>query len=733
MKKALFTLFATVALAAGSQASLILTERFSYPDGAIVGAPNSPWLSHSGTGGSMVCSNNQLVVSTARTEDVNAFLAGVTSLTGTSPYNTNSAFTVYSKFQVYFTQLPTTAGAYFAHFKDNNGGAQTGFAARIWASATNAITGGTVPAGKLRLGIGNGSSSLQGSGQIDTDLTTNVIYTVVTRFVPATGVSTIWLNPSLETDPSVTATDVGTAARPNALDVYAYALRQATGEGTMFIDNLKVATSFDDLSAPGISFIASQATPANTPTAAIPFTVVDDETPAASLTVAGTSSNTALVPNANIVFGGGGTNRTVTVTPATGQQGTTTITITCTDTDSKSTSVTFLLTVGAPVISSIPNITTPSNTIPAAVSFTVGDAESPAASLTLTGSSSNPTLIPNASIVFGGSASNRTVSVTPASGQIGIATITVNVSDGANTASTSFVVNVYPLLGVLFTENFNYPDGPLYNAAGSPWSHTSPTAANFFEVGVSNSQAVLSGGLQEDVSAGITNVIGAAFNTTNGYILYSGFTVTFSALPSAAGEYFAHFRDDGNSFRARIFATITNAAVGKFRLGIANQGGAASVTVPIDLSLGTNYSVVTKYVVGSGISTLWVNPQAEASSSVTATDAIGLSEITSYGLRQSTGIGTNSLDNLKIGTSFSDVATILVVTPPPPVSLNIALVSGNVQISWSTNSVGYALESKATITGATWTPVGQTPTVSGTNNVVTVTPTGTAFYRLNHP
>jgi hypothetical protein len=346
----------------------------------------------------------------------------------------------------------------------------------------------------------------------------------------------------------------------------------------------------------------------------------------------------------------------------------------------------------------------------------------------LSGASSNTGLIPNVNITFGGSASNWTVSVTPVASQTGLSTITV--SDGVNTSSSSFVVTVYPLLGLLFQDDYNYPDGSLVGAPATLWTHMPPSTVPFFELAVTNSQAVMSGGLQEDVFAGITNVIGAAFDTTNSYVLYSGFTANFSALPSVAGEYFAHFRDGNTSFRARIFASTANAASGKFRLGIANQAGAVSAEVPIDLSLGTTYSVVTKYNVGSGVGTLWVNPQTEASSSVTATDTIGLSEITIYGLRQATGIGTNTLDNLKIGTSFSDVATI--IAPPPAVSLKVALVNGNVQISWSTNSVDYVLESKA-VNGASWMTVSQTPAVNGTNNVVTVTPTGAAFYRLNHP
>jgi subtilisin-like proprotein convertase family protein len=76
------------------------------------------------------------------------------------------------------------------------------------------------------------------------------------------------------------------------------------------------------------------------------------------------------------------------------------------------------------------------------LNLTVGDAETAAGSLTVSGSSSNPTLVPNANIVFGGSGSNRTVTVTGAAGQTGTATITVSVSDGQLSANSSFVLTV---------------------------------------------------------------------------------------------------------------------------------------------------------------------------------------------------------------------------------------------------------------------------------------------------
>ena len=98
----------------------------------------------------------------------------------------------------------------------------------------------------------------------------------------------------------------------------------------------------------------------------------------------------------------------------------------------------LLLTVNAvndlPTISNIVNRASTEDA-DGSVAFTVGDVETAAGSLTVTGTSSNAALVPNANIVFGGSGANRTVTVTPAANQNGTATITVTVSDGALTAS----------------------------------------------------------------------------------------------------------------------------------------------------------------------------------------------------------------------------------------------------------------------------------------------------------
>src|SRR5262249_4025080 len=78
------------------------------------------------------------------------------------------------------------------------------------------------------------------------------------------------------------------------------------------------------------------------------------------------------------------------------------------------------------------------------IAFTVGDAEEAAANLQLSAASSNQGLVPNGNIVFGGSGANRTVTVTPAAGQTGSATITETGNDGPHNTNMNFVLTVSP-------------------------------------------------------------------------------------------------------------------------------------------------------------------------------------------------------------------------------------------------------------------------------------------------
>ena len=113
------------------------------------------------------------------------------------------------------------------------------------------------------------------------------------------------------------------------------------------------------------------------------------------------------------------------------------------------------------------------NTPTAAIPVTISDADTPAGSLTLSGNSSNPTLVPTNNLVFGGNGANRTVTVSPAADQTGSATITVSVSDGTNSASDTFVLTVsLPFAGTQSFTNvaaITIPNSGTGPGASSPY------------------------------------------------------------------------------------------------------------------------------------------------------------------------------------------------------------------------------------------------------------------------
>jgi len=103
---------------------------------------------------------------------------------------------------------------------------------------------------------------------------------------------------------------------------------------------------------PVVSAISDRAIDEDTDTGLIPFTVQDFDTSVDTLALNRDSSNTALVPLSNIVFGGSGSNLTVRVTPTANLSGGSLISIIVTDITGAATTNRFTLTV-RPVIDGI--------------------------------------------------------------------------------------------------------------------------------------------------------------------------------------------------------------------------------------------------------------------------------------------------------------------------------------------------------------------------------------------
>ena len=214
-----------------------------------------------------------------------------------------------------------------------------------------------------------------------------------------------------------------------------------------------------------------------------------------------------------------------------------------------------------PTISDIADQTINEDTNTGALSFTIGDAETATASLTVTGSSSNITLVPNGNIVFGGSGASRTVTVTPAANKNGTATITVNVSDGSLTGSDTFLLTVRSVNDapaganntVTTAEDADY----VFTAANFGFSDPDDSPANLFD------------------SVKITNL------PTFGVLKLDGTTIT------SAGGFVSKTDIDAGKLVFHPNLNENGSPYSSFTFQVKDDGGTAFTGVDLDQSANT--------------------------------------------------------------------------------------------------------------------------------------------------
>jgi hypothetical protein len=194
---------------------------------------------------------------------------------------------------------------------------------------------------------------------------------------------------------------------------------------------------------PTVSAIASQTTLQNQALGPLALIVGSPRVPPDLLTVAGISSDQSIVSDSDITIGGNGADRTVTVMPS-GKAGAVTITLSVTDNGVTATS-SFVLMVQSsqPAVSPIANQTSVAGK-PISLAMTISSVRVPVEQLTVTASSSDQSLMPDSNIVISGSGATRTLQITPKSGKVGTVTITLTVSDGVFTSTSSFTVMIVP-------------------------------------------------------------------------------------------------------------------------------------------------------------------------------------------------------------------------------------------------------------------------------------------------
>ena len=388
---------------------------------------------------------------------------------------------------------------------------------------------------------------------------------------------------------------------------------------------------------PTISDIQNQSTDEDVPTTQIQFTIQDPETPLANLILTASSTNTTLIPQSNILLGGTGENRWIKLTPKLNLYGASTITLTVSD-GLLTASDTFILNVNpvndAPMISTIPNLSTVESMSTNPISFTLADLESRVEDLIISTTSTNPLLVRPEDITVSGTGSTRTLVIKPISGRFGVVTLGILVSDEDKTSQIQFNLDIKERLDwMTLTDIQSFADfrdvwgltssnvyvvgtgGTIYNYNGKTWqkmiiAYTQDLNAVFGQSG--NVYAVGNEGL-------ILKYNGSAWNK-----MTSNVTVNLNDIWGNAGLLYA-VGDRGTllQFNGETWQVIQSPSIYTLNAVWANSG--------------------VVYVVGNGGTILSYNGQ-------TWTD---LSGITGYSLR---GIWGTSLNHM---ISVGDAGTII--------------------------------------------------------------------------
>lgn len=236
---------------------------------------------------------------------------------------------------------------------------------------------------------------------------------------------------------------------------------------------------------------------------------------------------------------------------------------------------------------------------------------------------------------------------------------------------------------LIWYEGFNYPDGPITNSSGGIWIKHSGSATPSDAMVRDNKLEVSTSGTglarQDDVIRNFC--IADCPYTNNPTVVYASFTINFTSLPTANGQYFAHFFVTNFVFQGRLWALTGNpsgtsnvfsALPGTYRLGVsALNSSSPSRIFPMDLATNTTYQVVLGWdPVSLFAATVWVNPVSAGDPSATSNDAVVTpGAATAFGFRQATGFGGFlTVSNLSVATTFEEAATnIWNLNPAAPV------------------------------------------------------------------
>jgi hypothetical protein len=361
------------------------------------------------------------------------------------------------------------------------------------------------------------------------------------------------------------------------------------------------------------------------------------------------------------------------------------------------------------------------------VSFTLSDDMTPTAELSVSAVSSNTDLVPESGLVLGGSGANRTLTITPATGESGVATITVTVDDGHLLTTESILLRVggdyHPALMLrLEAANYDSATGIWADSSGFGNHAIQYTAANrpaLFAGETTNGAVVVrfDGGDHLDLTAGIST-----FTDIDGY------TAFVYLRPEAGDDPKTIFGGMTGSCQYRINANETQHLLATWTGG---TGGEGDTVLPTGTS--APFSLISAQINSAGGS-LRLNGSADGSLNATTFTApiISIGRNGQSGSEHFSGdiaeirIYNRQLTELEIAVVEGELdATygtgVLKVIP----NLSIALSGSDAVLSWTPAVSGWVLQETENLS-SNWIDC-----ASGSLNPVTNSVNGaTMFYRL---
>ena len=223
MLKKILLFALVIAFSVGSRnihADILFSEAFTYADGL----PPPPWLLISGSGGQSII-NNQLAITANQTPGV----TGDYSRAFAGPV---SSGTLFAGYDITITASPTDSGDnYFAHFSGVAGATGSTFTTRAFLNLNAGVT---------QIALSEGATPAVVTEA--TALPLNTVLRVVQGYDFSTGTSTLWLNPTSSSSPSISD---ASAVNPASISAFNFRINN-NSDGNKIIDNLKLATTFNE-------------------------------------------------------------------------------------------------------------------------------------------------------------------------------------------------------------------------------------------------------------------------------------------------------------------------------------------------------------------------------------------------------------------------------------------------------------------------------------------------------